>query len=271
MKQPEPSLSDWIEEKAKRGYYTFSVKDIRAAFPKFGNAYIRTALYRLVIKKEIISPWRGFYVIMPIEFALKAVIPPVFFMDALMAFLNKKYYVCLLNAASFYGAAHQRVQSFSVMTEAPKLRNTTKTGTSILFFSKKDIPDKYIQTHKVQSGYVNVSSPELTTLDLIENEKNVGGLNRVCTVLNELADAIDWTKLDDSFFSMAPHPVYQRLGFILETVLKREEIAKKFKEKFDKFEFPIRAIPFKIGKSIQGCDLDKQWKVIINQKIEIDE
>ena len=137
MKQQDYSLSDWIDEKVKRGYYTFTMEDVKSNFPQFSDAYIRTSLYRLTIKKKIISPWKGFYVIMPIEFALKAIIPPVFYIDALMSFLNKKYYVCLLNAASFYGASHQRAQTSSVMTEAPKLRNTVKTGTSILFFSKK--------------------------------------------------------------------------------------------------------------------------------------
>ena len=269
MGQKEQSLTDWIDGKAMRGYYTFTIGDVQKNFPRFGNAYISTSLYRLTVKKKIVSPWRGFYVIMPIEFALKAIIPPVFYIDALMSFLNKKYYIGLLNAASFYGASHQRAQTFSVMTEAPKLRNTTKTGVSILFFSKKEIPEKFIRKHKAQSGYVNVASPELTAIDLIENEKHIGGLNRVCTVLNELADSIDFDKLDDDFFTLAPIPVYQRFGYILESVLEREELADKFKEKMP--SFTMRNIPFKIGKPTKDCEIDKKWKVIINQEIEIDE
>ncbi len=269
MRRQEYSLSDWIDEKVIRGYYTFTIEDVKNNFPQFSDAYIRTSLYRLTVKKKIISPWKGFYVIMPVEFALKAIIPPVFYIDALMSFLNKRYYVSLLNAASFYGASHQRAQTFSVMTEAPKLRNTTKTGTSILFFSKKDVPEKFIRKHKAQSGYVNVASPELTAIDLIENEKHIGGLNRVCTVLNELVDSIDFEKLDDEFFTLAPTPTYQRLGYILESVLEREELANKFKSKMP--PHTTRNIPFKIGKSIKGCEVDRKWKVIINQAIEIDE
>ena len=133
----------------------------------------------------------------------------------------------------------------------------------------KDIPEKFIRKHKAQSGYVNVASPELTAIDLIENEKHIGGLNRACTVLNELVDSIDFEKLDDEFFTLAPAPVYQRLGYILESVLEREELSNKFKSKMP---FPtIRNIPFKIGKSIKDCEIDRKWKVIINQEIEIDE
>lgn len=269
MKQQDYSLSDWIDKKVMRGFYTFTIEDVKNNFPHFSDAYIRTSLYRLTIKKKITSPWKGFYVIMPIEFALKAIIPPVFYIDALMSFLGRKYYISLLNAASFYGASHQRVQTFSVMTEAPKLRNTTKTGTSILFFSKKNIPKKFIWKHKAQSGYVNVASPELTAIDLIENEKHVGGLNRVCTVLNELVDSIDFEKLDNDFFTLAPTPTYQRFGYILESVLERDEIAHKFKSKMP--PFTIRNIPFKIGKSTTNCEINRKWKVIINQEIEIDE
>lgn len=270
MKQREPSLSDWIDEKVIRGYYTFTIEEVKKSFPQFSNAYIGTSLYRLTVKKKIVSPWKGFYVVMPIEFALKAIIPPVFYIDALMSYLNRKYYVCLLNAASFYGASHQRAQTFSVMTEAPKLRNTVKTGTSILFFSKKDIPERFIRKHKAQSGYINVASPELTAIDLIENEKYAGGLNRVCTVLNELVDSIDFDKLDEEFFSLAPTPIYQRLGYILESVLEREELAERFKTRMLPC-LTMRNVPFKIGKSIKDCEIDKKWKVIINQEIEIDE
>lgn len=268
-KKQSLSISDWVDEKVIRGYYTFTTEEVKKSFPQFSDTYTSTSLYRLTVKKKIISPWKGFYVIMPIEFALKAIIPPIFYIDALMSFLNKKYYVCLLNAAAFYGASHQRAQTFSVMTETPKLRNTTKTGTPILFFSKKDIPERFIQKHKAQSGYVNVASPELTAIDLIENQKYIGGLNRVCTVLNELVDSIDFNKLDEDFFNLAHAPVYQRLGYILETVLEREDLANILKAKMPLLT--MRNIPFKIGKSALNCDTDKKWKVIINQEIDIDE
>lgn len=271
MKQQEHSLSGWIDEKVMRGYYTFTIEDVQKNFPQFGNAYISTSLYRLTLKKKIISPWKGFYVIMPIEFALKAIIPPVFYIDALMSFLNRKYYVSLLNAASFYGASHQRAQTFSVMTESPKLRNTTKTGIPILFFSKKDIPEKFIRKHKAQTGYINVASPELTAIDLIENEKYIGGLNRVCTVLNELVDSIDFDKLDDDFFHLTSTSIYQRLGYILDSVLEREELADRLKSKILSQSLSMRNIPFKIGKPTKDCEINKKWKVMINQEIEIDE
>ena len=64
-------------------------------------------------------------------------------------------------------------------------------------------------------------------------------------------------------------PTYQRLGYILEYVLEREELADKLKAKTS--SLPMRKIPFKIGKSTLDCEIEKKWKVIINQEIEVDE
>ena len=271
MKMHIETLSDWIESREKRGYYTFTKEDIEKQFPSLGKDYMKTYLFRLTAKEKIISPWRNFYVIMPIEYSLKGVIPPVFYIDQLMAYLDKRYYVALLNAAAFYGASHQRVQTFSIMVEQPSMRNTSKNGTSILFFSKKEIRMEFVRKHKTQTGYINVSSPELTAIDLINNEKSVGGLNRTCTVLNELADAMNLDGLDDSFFKISPAPVFQRLGFILEHILGREELAGTLYSRIKAAGLKLRKIPFKINKPTECCEVDKKWKVIINQEIEIDE
>ena len=233
MKKHIETLSDWIESREVRGYYTFTKEDIEKQFPSAGKVYIKTALYRLAAKAKIVSPWRNFYVIMPVEYSLKGVIPPVFYMDQLMSYLGKRYYVALLNAASFYGASHQRVQTFSLMVEQPSMRNTSKSGTSILFFSN--------------------------------------GLNRVCTVLNELAVTMNLDSLDDFFFKTSAIPVFQRLGYILEHVLERADLAETLYSKMKVAGLKFRKIPFKINKPTEGCEVDKKWKVIINQEIEIDE
>ena len=61
-----------------------------------------------------------------------------------------------------------------------------------------------------------------------------------------------------------------RLGYILESVLGREDLADRFKSKFP-LSPTMRNVPFKIGKSTEDCKIDKKWKVIINQEIEMDE
>ena len=157
------------------------------------------------------------------------------------------------------------------MVELPYMRSTSKNGTTILFFSKKDIQTDLIRKYKTQTGYVNVSSPELTAVDLIENEKSVGGLNRVCTVLNELSDAMNLGGLNASFFKISPTPVFQRLGYILEHILERNDMAETLYSLMEIAGLKLRKVPFKTSKPADGCKVDTKWKVIVNQEIEIDE
>ena len=111
----------------------------------------------------------------------------------------------------------------------------------------------------------------MAAIDLMENEKSVGGLNRVCTVLNELVDVINLDSLDDSFFKISPTPVFQRLGYIFDHILEREDLAEILYSKIAVAGLKLRKVPFKINKPTEGCEIEKRWKVIINQKIEIDE
>ena len=61
------------------------------------------------------SPLRGFYVIITDEYALRGTVPQAVYLDQMMQHLERKYYVALLNAAEYHGAAHQAPMSFCVM------------------------------------------------------------------------------------------------------------------------------------------------------------
>ncbi|MCD8202558.1 MAG: type IV toxin-antitoxin system AbiEi family antitoxin, partial [Prevotella sp.] len=185
------SIAEWVEHRKFRGFYTFSLDEVKGDFSSFTPRYIATALNRLVMQKIIISPTKGFYVIIPTEYALNGVVDPIFYIDQMMEFLKRKYYIGLLNAAEFYGAAHQRPQTFTIINTYPEIRSGERSNIRFVFICRKDIDDKFIVQHKSRLGTVNVSSAELTAIDLVANEDKVGGLNRVCSVLYDLVDSID--------------------------------------------------------------------------------
>ena len=62
-----------------------------------------SALRRQRQRGRIVSPRRGFYVIVPQEYALAGSPPPSWFIDELMAYLGQPYYVGLLSAAALHG------------------------------------------------------------------------------------------------------------------------------------------------------------------------
>lgn len=267
------SISDWVEQRKLRGYYSFNFEEVREEYGYRDDSYISTALTRLVRGKKIINPTKGFYVIVPTEYGLTGLVPATFYIGKMMDFLGRSYYVGLLSAAAFYGAAHQRPQSFFVMNNGVSLRDSVRAGIKYSFIRKKDIPDKYIESRKGKLSEIRVSTPELTAIDMIEYQNKVGGLNRVCSVLNELCDSIKFDSVDDNFFRIYGLPVFQRLGYILEQVLEETELADELYTRMEKLGLTstFRRVPFKVGKPSGNCEINSQWKIIINQEIEIDE
>lgn len=270
MKKGE-TLSQWVDQRLYRGFYTFSFQDAAKEFASWQNSYLKTSINRLIRQSKIISPAKGFYVITPIEYALSGLVPATFYVDQMMTYLNRNYYVCLLNAAAFYGAAHQRPQSFTITHDGATITSGTRSGIDFSFIKKTRIDSQFIRKFKTKLGSINVSSPELTAIDLIENQYKVGGLNRVCTVMNELADSLDFSNVDDSFFKIYGVPVYQRLGYILDEVLEESELADSLLARLKALDVVFRKTSFKTGKDTIGCDINEKWKIIINQEIEIDE
>lgn len=186
------SLSEWIKNSEVHGFNTFSFEKVRESFPHASEQSLFNSLYRQTIKKRIVSIYKGFYVIIPPQYAAKGIVPPIYYIDQLMEYLSKPYYISLLNAAELLGAAHQRPQRFSVMTVYPS-SNVSKAKNNILeWIYRKDIPEKFLQTRNSETGTIRFSNPELTAIDLVQYEKHIGGLSRAATVLEELTEQTDF-------------------------------------------------------------------------------
>jgi len=265
-------IKDWIDDQQKRGRITFSYQEVVEKFPSITEQGVKNALNRLVKKSEIVPVLKGFYAIIPIGYALRRMIPPELYIDYLMKYLNRQYYISLLNAAVFYGAAHQQPQIFSVITSYPPLRDTTKKGSRTVFIAtRKIIPQIWLKPFRTEYGDIQVSKPELTAADLITFQKEIGGLNRACTVLYELAESVNFEQLDKAFFDYVPTATIQRLGYLLENELEQSNLAEILFAKSQKYNCKFQKIPLKYSKPTEDCETNAKWKIIINETIEIDE
>ena len=264
-------VSYWVEELQRRGRITFSLEEVYGQFTTHNISALRNTLTRLSAKGKIVSVWKGFYAIIPVEYSSVGMIPPVLYIDDLMAFLGRPYYISLYSAAVFYGAAHQRPQEFSVITSPDSLRTSRKKDVIINFKTIKEIIPDLILKKNTKTGYVNISGPELTSTDLVRYERESGGLNRAATVLNELSDELQFSKVPDSFFLHVPSPVIRRTGYLLDEVLEHTGPAEELYERIRKHKCSMRVTPLKTGKSALGYLTNKKWGIIINTSIEIDE
>jgi predicted transcriptional regulator of viral defense system len=241
-------------------------------FSHLSGQTVKNELNLLIKKGNILPVFKGFYSTIPMEYALMGITPPEFYIDNLMKHLTRPYYVSLLNAAAFYGAAHQKPQTFSVTTSLPALRKTTKKNTRIIFIStRKTIPQQWLRTFRGQNGDFLVSKPELTAADLITFQKEIGGINRACTVLYELMEVVRFGKLDKVFFDYVPTSTIQRLGYLLENELEQQKQADILYSKAQTHGCKFQIISLKCNKSTKECEMNGKWKIIINEIIEIDD
>jgi predicted transcriptional regulator of viral defense system len=273
MKEVEfENINDWIQYRSKRGRLTFSRHELVANFSYLSEQTVKNNLNLLIKKGEIFPVFIGFYSVIPIVYVLIGIVPPEFYIDDLMNYLGRPYYVGLLSAAAFYGAAHQKPQVFSVITSLPSLRETTKKNTRIAFIStRKKNPQKWLKTIRGENGDFYVSKPELTAVDLITFQREIGGLNRACTVLSELMEVVKFGKLDKTFFDYVPTSTIQRLGYLLDNELDQVEQAAILFSKTQTHGCKFQKIHLKYNKLTEKCEINEKWKIIINEKIEIDD
>ncbi|MBQ0114314.1 MAG: hypothetical protein KBT10_00325 [Bacteroidales bacterium] len=262
---------DWLNQKAMRGKSFFTKDEFNVSFGNITEGSRAVALSRLVDGGWIVSLWQNFYVIVPIQYKLKGEVPPSYYIDDLMQFLGRKYYVSLLTAAGLHGAGHQRSMSFFVTMDGAALRNAVRSGTKLLMFQKKKIDLRFTQEVRTEGGYMNVSSPLMTALDLVQDERKVGGLNRVAEILYELAEKLELNNEQLELIRQYGGPILQRFGYLLR-VLELYDMEDKW---FDlcmqtgvKFKFV--ALKPSVTKP-KDSERDKRWKIIINQEIDIDE
>lgn len=115
--------------------------------------------------------------------------PPEYFIDDLMTYLKLPYYVGLLSAAQFHGAAHKQPQQFQVITN--KTRSMVNCGQAhIVFIGRKNVELMPTQLVNTSYGSIRVAIPEVTAMDLVTYPHHCIGINHVATVLSELAEKL---------------------------------------------------------------------------------
>jgi predicted transcriptional regulator of viral defense system len=263
-------IIDWLDQLASKGKTAFSIEELRAAFPENSDASLSLAINRLSKKNKVISISNGYYLIISAQYASKGILPPTVFLDGLMKYCNKKYYLALLNAAVFHGASHQQPQEFFVVTEFPQMRVTNKKGIKISYISRKTVFEKYTENRKTETGYIKISSPILTATDLVQFQKRVGSLSRVATVLEELSDEIKTENITEEFVKEIPLVTLQRLGYILDKILNKVNIAEALYNTCIKANLKFNRKPLSESGEKKGFPFDEKWKIIINSEVEPD-
>jgi len=261
-----PGAVKWLRARQTRGLYTFTHDEAVEGLGRTPLA-VTKALRRLIVQGLLVSPRRWFYVIVPGEFDLSGAPPAPWFIDDLMRYLEQPYYVGLLTAAAQHGASHQVAQVFQVVTDRPT-RAVRAGRNRIEFVMKAEVEGTPTTEVKTPTGSMTVSTPEATALDLVRYYKAAGHLSHVATVLEELAETLDWGALvraaEAGGFEMV---VVQRLGYLLDRV-GAGEVAEGLSALVA--ERTPQAVPLRPDRSRKGCPVDARWRVAVNTEVESD-
>ena len=267
----QSKISDWINQQLSIGKYSFTLAYLHVNMQDRSYDSIKLALKRLVDKNKIVSMSKGFYIIIPPAYQNMGILPPTMFMDDLMQYLKRPYYVSLLSAASLHGAAHQQPQLSFVCTTLPSMRNTNKKGIQISYISKRTFPESHLVRKKTESGYVYLSDPILTCIDLINYYKIIGGFNRAATVINELAEEISEIDITHDILQLAPNATIQRLGYLWEFVSDQATLANALFKIMKESSYSFKAYKLNPSRDSQKQINRNRWNINVNTKIEIDE
>lgn len=265
------TLQKWIKDRAIHGFPTFSIEDVRETGMYSSEQILQNELYRLCSNKTIASVYRGFYVIIPVQYVLRGSVPATYYIDQLMAYLSKPYYVCMLSAAELLGAAHQRPQQFSVMTTFPKRRVVSTRNVIIDWFYREGLPEDALITKNTETGTIRISNPLLTAADLVQYQQHVGGLSRVATILEELSEQINMKSQFASLASFVKKVTWQRLGYILEHVVEENELADELYEQIRNLPGSLMYMPLSTSAEDNTSERNSRWKININVQIEKDD
>ena len=259
------SIRALLEDLRSSGRYTFTRGEALRALGASGVA-LKNATWRLSKAGRLVSPRRGFYIIVPPEYRAAGSIPPSWIIRDLMAYLGRPYYVGLLSAAALHGAAHQVPHEFQVVTDRP-LRATEVGRTRVVFVKKAHLEKTPTVSVKTPTGEIRVSSPEATALDLVRYPEHAGSLSNVATVLDELAERLDPHALARAAQAEEEVAYAQRLGYLLD-LTGHTELTGPLAEWVH--ARASRVTPLRSDRPITGALRAPRWKVAMNEEIDFD-
>ena len=258
------SVGSFVDELQTNGRYKFTLADVEATDDR-SKVSVQAALRRLKKRGRVVSPRRGFYVVVPVEYRSAGCPPASWFIDDLMRFLEQPYYVSLLSSAAIHSAAHQQPMAFQVLTDRPT-RLVKVARVRIEFHVSRLLDRSSVDDVQTETGSMRVATPEQTAYDIVRYPDAAGHLSNVATVLAELAERLN----PGALLKLAPLfklSDVQRLGYLLDLVDQgalADPLATWLNTRRK------RPVFLRVGAESKNKKADNRWRVVVNEVVETD-
>ena len=269
------SLDHYIDELLSRGRAWFSREEALEALGLSSDAFI-VAARRLAKKQRLVSPRRGFYLILRPEDRVAGAPDLVRWIDPLMKYLGLDYRISLLRAAAFHGSSHQAAMVFQVI--APKQLRAFDMGRHRLqfiyqtpaAFAKTNLPD-WLSQMQSEAGFVRVAGVELTLLDCARYFHKAAGIDGVAQIVQDLGAKANPRKLAKAA-AVYENSAVRRLGYLLGHAghVRQAKVLEPFARKAKSMK-PLDPSVKPLTESLaELCEKDAKWMLVINAPVEID-
>lgn len=262
-------LTIWVHTRLISGRPSFTFEEALSA-TALRRPVLATALHRLKMRKLIVSPMRGFYVCVPDRYQLRGEVPPSFYVDDLMRYLGRQYYLGLTSSAAVWGAGHQRIQKDFAVVTLPRMRGGGLAHNMLRLVYREQIPQMHIVTRNADGGIVRFADAVLTAFDIVRHADLIGGMSAAATVLSELMEEVDFVSASD-LGAFVPCVVWQRIGYICEEVLGVNEKADVLYHVWRSLGLRTVNTPLSPFERNHEGELNHRWHVKVNLNLELDD
>jgi predicted transcriptional regulator of viral defense system len=269
------SVQEFVDSQLARGRGFFTKPTALAELGVSPEA-LKSAIARLSRKGDLVSPRRGFYLILRPEDKVLGAPDAARWIDPLMKFLEVDYRISLLRAAAFHGASHQAAMVFQVL--APRQLPDIEIGrqrVEFLYQSPKAFSKanrfEWLSQLKTDAGFAKVAGVDLTLLDICRYFHQAGGINAAAQAIHDLgkkADARILTKAAGVYENSA----VRRLGYLLEHFghVRQANALRPIAEQAKSFKPLDPSVKPIVPELAATEERNAEWKLTINVPVEID-
>lgn len=269
------SVQEFVDSQLSRGRGYFTKRDALAEVGRNPQAF-QKAMVRLTKKGALVSPRRGFFLILRPEERSLGAPDPARWIDPLMRHLGVDYRVSLLRAAAFHGSAHQAAMVFQVV--APRQLPKIEIGRQKVEFLFQS-PAVFVRTNrtewlgqlKTEAGFAKVAGVELTLLDICRYFHRAAGINGAAQAVHDLGKKAEPRILAKAAGAYENSAV-RRLGYLLERFGhgRQADSLRRFADKAKSFKALDPSSKPIVPELAALEEKNPAWKLVVNVPVEID-
>ncbi len=208
--------SDLLTEMTRQKKRIFTFKDATKAYGSSGQS-LRELLSTLVKRGWLQRVEKGKYLILPFEAGREREWTEHEFIIA--SYLIQPYYIGFRSALNYYGYTEQVSRTVFIASTRRKLKSSLEiSGVTYRFVSISERKFFGSKQTSIDGYQVNISEPEKTIVDCLDQLRYCGGISEVAKALWYGRDEFDFFKMAEYSRRNGNRAASQRLGYLIETL-----------------------------------------------------